>query len=270
MLYLIGLGLGWKDFSLKALETLNKCDEVYLENYTSLSGFTILQLEKLIGKKVKVLGRKQTEEEMPFLKEAHLKEVAVLIYGDPLSATTHFEILAAARKKKIEANVIHAPSIFTAIAETGLSLYRFGKTASIPIPEKNFSPESFFDVLVENKKSYAHTLFLLDLKPDEKKFLKIDEAINILLNINKKTQSETAVSDAPRRLHGSGKENIFTEETVVVACARLGTETSVIKLGKAKEISKVNFGEPPFCLVVPAKLNHKEEEYLKIITDRNI
>ncbi len=247
MLHLIGLGLNWKDISLKALEVLHKYDEAYLENYTSLSNFTVLQLEKLIGKKVKVLGRKQTEEEMPFLKEAHLKEIALLIYGDPLSATTHFEIISEAKNKKIEINIIHAPSIFTAVAETGLSLYRFGKTASIPIPEKNFSPESFFDVLKENLSIGAHTLFLLDLKPDEKKFLTISEAIGILSDINKRKN-----------------EKVFIEDTFVIGCARLGTETSVIKLGKAKEISKVNFGEPPFCLVVPAKLNHKEEGYLKL------
>jgi len=248
MLNLIGLGLDWKDISLNALEVLNKCDEVYLENYTSLSNYTVLQLEKLIGKKVKILDRKKTEEEMPFLKEAHLKDIALLIYGDPLSATTHFEILEIARKKKIEIKIIHAPSIFTAIAETGLSLYRFGKVASIPIPEKNFSPESFFDVLKENLSIGAHTLFLLDLKPDLNKFLTIKDAISILLRINL-----------------NRKDGIFTENTFVIGCARLGTENATIKSGKAKDLEKINFGEPPFCLIVPAKLNHKEEEYLKII-----
>ena len=245
MLYLIGLGLNWKDLSLHALEVLNKCDEVYLENYTSLSNYTILQLEKLIGKKIIVLDRKKTEEDMLFLKEAHLKDVALLIHGDPLSATTHFEILTEAKKKNLETKIIHAPSIFTAIAETGLSLYRFGKVASIPIPEKNFSPESFFDILKENLSIGAHTLFLLDLKPDLNKFLSIKDAIDILLKINL-----------------NRKENIFTENTFVIGCARLGTTNSLIKSGKAKDISKINFGEPPYCLIVPAKLNHKEEEYL--------
>ena len=248
MLCLIGLGLDWKDLSLKALEALNKCDEVYLENYTSLSNYTVLQLEKLIGKKVKILGRKETEEDMSFLKEAHLKDVALLIHGDPLSATTHFEILTEAKKKKLETKIIHAPSIFTAIAETGLSLYRFGKVASIPIPEKNFTPESFFDILKENLSIGAHTLFLLDLKPDLNKFLTIKDAIDILLKINL-----------------NRKENIFTENTFTIGCARLGTENAIIKSGKAKDILKINFGEPPYCLIVPAKLNHKEEEYLKII-----
>ncbi len=246
MLHIIGLGLDWKDLSLKALEALHKCDEIYLENYTSLSNFTVLQLEKLLGKKIIVLDRKKTEEETPYLKDVHVKDIALLVYGDPLSATTHFEILAEAKKKKIETQIIHAPSIFTAIAETGLSLYKFGKVASIPIPEKNFAPESFFDVLKENQSIGAHTLFLLDLKTDIKSFLSIKDAIEILFQINKKQ-----------------KDKIFTENTFVVACARLGTENSLIKSGAAAELAKINFGQPPFCLIVPAKLNHKEEEYLQ-------
>jgi len=245
MLYLIGLGLGWQDISLKALEALHKCDEVYLESYTSVSDFTVEQLSRLIGKKVISLDRKKTEEELVFLKDAHIKDIALLIYGDPLSATTHFEILQIAKKKKIETKIIHAPSIFTAVAETGLSLYRFGKTASIPIPEKGFAPESFFDVLKENMSIDAHTLFLLDLKPHEKKFLTIPQAIETLLNINSRR-----------------KEKIFANETFCIGCARLG-QSSMIKWGKASEIAKIDFGSPPFCLIVPAKLNHKEEEFLK-------
>lgn len=245
MLYLIGLGLSWKDLSLKALEILNKCDEVYLENYTSVSDFTVEQLSRLIGKKITLLDRKKTEEEMPFLKNAHVKEVALLTLGDALSATTHFEILQMARKKKFETKVIHAPSIFTAVAETGLSLYRFGKTASIPIPEKGFLPESFFDILVENLSIGAHTLVLLDLKPEQKKFLTIPEAIDILLNINE-----------------NRKLRVFIESTFCIGCARLGSENSLIKAGNAKVLHDANFGDAPFCLIVPAKLSHKEEEYL--------
>ena len=245
MLYLIGLGLGWKDLSMKALEALNNSEEVYLETFTSVADFTPLQLQRLLGKPVHLLDRKQVEEDMVFLDEAAIKNVALLIYGDPLAATTHQEILLQAKKKNIVTNVIHAPSIFTAISETGLSLYRFGKTTSIVIREKGFAPESFFDVLMENQNIDAHTLFLLDLKPHENKFLKIPEAIETLLAINDKR-----------------KENMFTKDTLVIGCARLGSEDSLIKSGKASDIMKADFGKPPFCLIVPAKLNHKEEEFI--------
>lgn len=245
MLYLIGLGLSWKDLSLKALEFLHDCDEVYLENYTSVSDFTIEQLARLLGKKIVALDRKKTEEELPFMKNAHIKNVALLIYGDPLSATTHFEIFQIAKKKKIEVKLVHSASVFTAVAETGLSLYRFGKVASIPIPEKGFAPESFFDILVENQKIDAHTLFLLDLKPEQKKFMTIPQAIDILLDINNKR-----------------KAKVFTEKTLCIGCARLGSENSMIKAGIAKELHDSDFGNAPYCIIVPAKLSHKEEEFI--------
>jgi len=252
MLYLIGLGLSWKDLSMKALEALNICEEVYLEGYTSVADFTLLQLQRLLGKPVHVLDRKQVEEDMIFLGDAEVKNAALLIYGDPLAATTHQEILQLAKKRNIETKVIHAPSIFTAIAETGLSLYRFGKVASIPIAEKGFEPESFFDILKGNLSNDAHTLFLLDLKPDQNNFLKISEAIKILLELNKKH-----------------KDNTFTEESLCIGIARLGTENAFWKADKALELTKVDFGNPPFCLIVPAKLNHKEQEYLETQAERS-
>ena len=76
MLYLIGLGLSWKDLSMKALEALSICEEIYMESYTSVSDFTPLQLQRLIGKPIHALDRKQVEEDMLFLGDAEVKKVA--------------------------------------------------------------------------------------------------------------------------------------------------------------------------------------------------
>ncbi len=89
-------------------------------------------------------------------------------------------------------------------------------------------------------------MFLLDLKPDENRFLSIRAAIEILLKIAKKKDSK-----------------IFSENSLCIGCARLGSENSIIKSGKARELLTFDFGKPPYCLVVPARLNHKEEEYLE-------
>ena len=248
---------------MKALEALNICEEIYLESYTSVSEFTSLQLQRLLGKPIRVLDRKQTEEDLVFLEEAEGKKVALLVHGDPLAATTHQEILQLAKKKEIQVQVIHAPSIFTAIAETGLSLYRFGKTTSIPIPTEDYKPESFFDVLKANLEIEAHTLFLLEIrnlseaqmrpannnslgKTEQNQALKISEAIKILLDINKNKNSI-----------------VFTEDTFCVAAARLGADNSVIKAGKVSDLAKEDFGESPYVLIVPSKLNHKEQEYIQ-------
>jgi len=246
MLYIIGLGLGWKDLSMKALEAISECQEIYLEIFTSKSDFTTLQLQRLLGKPVHELDRKQVEEDKPFLEEADVKNVALLVYGDPLAATTHQEILLLAKKQDIKVKVVHAPSIFTAVAETGLSLYRFGKVTSIPITSEGFKPESFFDILLENQKIDAHTLFLLEIKTEENEALTIPEAIKMLLYISKKRNS-----------------NVFTEESPCIGAARLGTDTAIMKAASATELTKADFGGPPQVLIVPAKLNHKEEEYVK-------
>lgn len=243
MLKVIGIGLSWKDISLKGLEAIHECDEVYLEGYTSLSDFTPEKLEKLVGKKIIILNRKGVEEEQPYLKSAKSGNVALLIYGDPLSATTHYELIQEARNKDIKVEIIHAPSIFTAVAETGLSLYRFGRVASIPFEREGFEPRSFFEILKQNVAQKAHTLFLLDLDPKNEKFLSIKEAV---------TRLEKLYS-------GSG---ILPESAKLIGCARLGTSTQIIKAGTASELKKFDFGKPPFCLIVPADLNFKEEEYL--------
>jgi len=244
MLYIIGLGLSWKDLSIKGLEAIKKCDSVYLEGYTSLGDFTVDKLEELLGKKIKILQRGDVEETQPYYVDAKSKDTALLIYGDPLSATTHFELIQEATKQKIKTQVIHAPSIFSAVAETGLSLYKFGKVASIPFEREGFEPSSFFEILKENISQDAHTLFLLDLDPVSGKFLSIKEAVERLEKLYK----------------GSG---FLGKDTTMIGCARLGTSTQTIKVGKPSELMKFDFGKAPFCLIVPGKLNFKEEEYLK-------
>lgn len=241
MLKIVGLGLSWKDISLKGLEAIHDSQEIYLEDYTSVSDFSVSKLERLIGKKIKILNRKDVEEKQVFLNESKTKDVVLLVYGDPLSATTHYELLQDAKKHKIKAEVIHAPSVFSAVAETGLSLYRFGQVASIPFRKEGFEPKSFLNVLQSNLKANSHTLFLLDLDTVNKKFLTISEAIEHLLKIS---------------------NGLIDSKTVFVGCASLGSPTQIIKVGSASELKKMNFGEPPYCIIVPAKLNFKESEYL--------
>lgn len=239
MLYLIGLGLDWLDISTKALERISSSDSVYVESYTSLSNYSIAKLSKFLGKKVISLNRKEVEEKKPYLKDAHVKDIVLLIYGDPLTATTHTEILEECNRKKIKVEVIHAPSVFTAVGETGLQIYKFGKTASIPFWEKNFKPTSFMNILKENQSIDAHTLFLLDLRPEEEKYLTISEAIKYLL------------------------ESGMDKKTKLIGCARLGMGDAKIAYGEADKVAKVKYGAAPYCLIIPAKLHFAEEEFLK-------
>ena len=97
MLYLIGLGLNNKNSSLQGLEAIKKCDEVYLENYTS----------KLDNKK---FDFKFKEVDREFVEnfnvlEAKKKNIAILIIGDVFSATTHITLYNEAVEKNIKVEV---------------------------------------------------------------------------------------------------------------------------------------------------------------------
>src|SRR3989344_5007378 len=240
MLYLIGLGLNdEEDLSLKAVNSIKKCDEIYCELYTGIWHGDIKKLEKIIEKKVIILERKEVEDNS-LLEKSKKRNIALLIPGDPLTATTHVEFLIEAKKMKIDVEVINSSSIFTAVAETGLQLYKFGRTASLPYPEENYKPESFYDIIEENHKQGLHTLILLDTT---KEGMTVKDALKILLEIETKK-----------------KGNVIKKSKIVV-CSALGGRNKKIKYGNVKDIQKIDFDKPA-VIIIPGKLNFKEEEAL--------
>jgi diphthine synthase len=241
MLYLIGIGLNdEKDISVKGLETVRKCESVYLESYTSKLSCSVEDLEKVYGKKIITADRDLVEKkaEDTILKDAKTKETALLIIGDVFGATTHIDILLRAKKANIETKIIHNASILTAVGVTGLELYKFGKTTSIPF--NNDDIKSPVNVLKSNQSIGFHTLFLLDLDPLNNKFLTVSEAAGYLL-----------------------KEGVESE-TLAVACAQLGSEEPIIKAGKLSEIQSLKIEKYPQCLIIPGNLHFMEEEALKL------
>lgn len=90
--YLIGLGLDKKSISLEALEVLKSCKEIYLETYTVNFPYTLEELEKEYQLTITPLDRQRVEDES-LLKKAKDEDVALLVYGDSLSATTHMQLI---------------------------------------------------------------------------------------------------------------------------------------------------------------------------------
>lgn len=62
------------------------------------------------------------------LQHAKDEDVALLVVGDPMAATTHHDIITRAEDKGISVRVIHNASIMNAVAACGLQLYTFGQT----------------------------------------------------------------------------------------------------------------------------------------------
>lgn len=249
MLYLIGLGINYDGgISLRGLEVLKGCDEVYAEFYTNIFSRDLRHLESLIKKRIRILERVDVEEkpEESILKNAVDRKVALLVSGDPMVATTHIDLVLRARKLGVEHKIIHASSVYSAVGETGLQIYKFGRTSSLAFPEKNYFPTTPYEVLKENQEAGLHTLFLLDIKPREKRFMTVNEGIGLLQGMEE-----------------IKKEKIFNADTLCIGIARLGGD-SKIKTGKTEELLKEDFGPPPHSLIIPGKLHFMEEEALNI------
>ncbi len=182
MFYIVGIGLNPRQITIEAIEAIEKCNYVYIDDYTSkLTDGGIEELEKRISKNITRLNRKEIEQDMGFLKDGS----CLLVIGNPFSATTHYAIVGEARKRGLETKVIAGVSIFNYRGACGLFEYKFGKTTSIVYQEANYSPISFYDTIIENLKCDAHTLCLLDIRMDENKLMSVKEACKILEEIDR-------------------------------------------------------------------------------------
>jgi len=232
--YLIGLGLNERGISLHGKKILKNCKKIYLENYTVDFPYAKKELEKQLKIKVVEANREFIESEK-IIDEAEKQDVVLLVYGSPLSATTHTALINKAVKNKIKYKIIHSASIFDAIAETGLHLYKFGKTASLPKYTKNFAPTSFIEIIKDNQKIKAHTLLLIDIG------LKFENAREQLKKIG---------------------YNLFSKEKIII-CSQLGFKSKIF-YNTLENINSEKIKEP-YCIIIPSELHFSEEESLKLV-----
>ena len=214
-MYLIGVGLEPGDLSLKGDQAIKKCSEVYVEDYTSFP-YEI--------KGTKHLKREDVESKL-LIKLSKEKDIALLIGGDPLFATTHLSLISDCREHGVEFEIIHAPSIINAILRTGLSPYKFGRIVTI---SKNFKSDS--DRIKSNLGVELHTLCLIDPK------LTAQDVLKVLIDMG--------------------------YDQKMVLCERLGTRSENIVYGEPKDLLKLELGDRPHALIIPSKLHFFETEAL--------
>ena len=243
MLKLIGLGLEMQDLSIKAVQEIITSQRLFLEEYTS-HGINKQELELFFNRLIESADRDFVESGK-ILDNAKDEDVALLILGDPLIATTHTDLLLRCKEHGIRAKVVHNNSIYNSITDTGLQIYKFGKTTTIPYWETNYEPTSFLDVIEQNHGIEAHTLCLLDIKKDQDKYMQPQDAIAVLENAQQKT----------------GK-NIFDDKTKIIVCSRMGTEDQSIKYLSIKDAKKTDLGGTLHMLIFPATLHEMELEFL--------
>lgn len=260
-LFLIGLGLfNEKDISVRGLELIRSSDFVYMEYYTSILGIDKEVLEKFYEKEIILADRELIESgfEDEILSKAKQSNVSLLVVGDPFSATTHIDLYTRGISQGIAVEVLHNASIMNAVGITGMSLYRFGETISVPFFTEKWKPMSFYEKIQKNVKSDLHTLLLLDIKVKEiseenlcrgrkiyepPRFMSISQAIDQLL------ECENAL-----------KLGIITEDSLCFGLARVGAPTQIIKSGTLKDIRDYDFGGPLHSLVLCAPNLHSMEK----------
>ncbi|XP_046846461.1 diphthine methyl ester synthase-like isoform X2 [Xenia sp. Carnegie-2017] len=257
MLYLIGLGLGdVKDISVKGLEIVKHAKEVYLESYTSILTVGKDALEEYYGRNVVLADRDTVEENSDLiLSNAKSYDVAFLVVGDPLGATTHSDLILRARKKNINYKIVHNASIMNAVACCGLQLYNFGETVSIVFWQDSWKPVSFYDKIASNRKNGLHTLCLLDIKVKERsienmmrgrkiyepsRFMTVEQAADQLLQILKMKDF-------------SDEKPVYEEDTLCVALSRIGCDDQKIVCSTLKAIKQIDIGSPLHSLVIPER-----------------
>ena len=239
MLYLIGLGLNAYGISKEGLDIAKKCKRIYLENYTVDFPYPISELEDIIGKKIISADREKVES-LEIIDEAEKMDVALLIYGSPLTATNHISLIQEAKALEIKYKIIYSASIIDAVAESGLQLYKFGKITSMPKwnPEENFKPESFMEIIQQNASMKAHSLILCDIGLD------FQDAISQL-----KKSSENC--------------NFELKEKKIIVCQALGTRRSKIFYKNFEKLDELGDIQKPFSIIIPTKLHFLEKEFLE-------
>ena len=259
VLYLIGLGLcNEKDITVRGLEYIKQSEYIYMEYYTSILGIDSTKLEEFYGKKIILADREMIEIDFDkeILEKAKSSKVSLLVVGDPFSATTHIDLYLRCIHEGVKVEVVNNASILNSIGITGLSLYRFGETVSIPFFTEKWRPYSFYDKICRNYKNDLHTLILLDIKVKEiseenlakgkkiyekPRFMTVNQALEELLEASNK--SETIIEN----------KGLINEDNLCYGVARIGSESQIIKAGKIKDILKQDFGKPLHSVVLCAK-----------------
>ncbi|HEV2316317.1 MAG TPA: diphthine synthase [Thermoplasmata archaeon] len=243
-LWFIGWGLDDETgLSSRARAVLRSSSVILAEEYTSqISASGLDRLSAELGRPILRLTRAELESEAPVRAalETHPR-VALLIGGDPFVATTHVALRLSVETWGHTWCYLPNATVLTAVPSLlGLMHYRFGRTVSLPFPAPNFAPRSPLAAIARNLGEGLHTLVLLDLRPEEGRYMPPADALRML----------SAPGDPPPPL---------TAGTLAAVVARAGTDQAAAWYGPWEELVGRDFGPPLHAVVVPAPELHFEE-----------
>ena len=265
VLYIIGLGLhDEKDVTVRGLELIKSSEKVFLESYTSVLSIGKERLERFYGRDDIVIADRE-------FVECHAEEiylpakngsVSFLVVGDPVCATTHSDIIIRARGEDVKVEVVHNASAMAAVGCSGLQLYNFGQTVSIPYFDENWRPTSFYPKIKYNRRGGMHTLCLLDIKVKEPDFEAMKRGRTVYLPPRFMTVNESSEQLIETEQLRKGCAYV-PNETLCVGFARLGQPDQCIIAGTLEELKEQDFGSPLHCMVICGEVHEMELEALR-------
>ena len=248
MLALVGIGLDTGDISAKAIDIIKVSDTVLIDCYTSIIPEGAIEfIERECGRKIRKIERSDMEEKAgATLEPAKNGLLTILVPGDPLIATTHHILLIEAARLGITYDVVHAPSILSAaIGESGLDVYRFGPTTTVPFWTDKYKPKSFLDTISGNINNGQHTLALFDIRDGVP--MKIKEAYGIITSAQE------------------GGKKVLDDKTMVIFLTGIGTDARRVVYTEFRSASRIKQDSPAAsCMIVPCKPSFAEEEMLRL------
>src|SRR5215210_3219775 len=177
MLFLIGVGINEYDsLSSSSIEILKNSNIIYIERFTGFLSNDFMNKIKNVANnaeitrkknriKVQLVKRWFVEDGREILNSSLKETVSILVYGDPLIATTYNELLVRATKQSICYKVIHSSSgISSLIGESGLHYYKFGKI--VTIMSDPMTAITVYDTIYNNICLGLHTLILTEYNND--------------------------------------------------------------------------------------------------------
>jgi diphthine synthase len=251
------------------MEILRNSDIVYVERFT---GFVSDEfVEELSSKlqntsvsrstnnfKIKFIKRWFIEDGKEILENARNSNVCILIYGDPLIATTYTELLVRAKKQSIDFKVIHSSSgILSLIGESGLQPYKFGKM--VTMMDDPMSAITVYDTIFENMCLGLHTLILTEYNNDDGKndfqsssnpfFLCPRRVIELLLEREKEMKLLN-----------------FSIQSYGMIASKIGHKESTFNSGKMQSLLKLKYEGGPHSIIIPGRLHFTELDSIKYLT----
>ena len=122
-----------------------------------------------------------------------------------------------------------------------MSIYKFGRTTTLPDKEDNYLPKSPYEVVEKNLENNFHTLMLID--PG----LGLNRTYNILEELEEEKSG-----------------GIFVSGRKIFLLCRAGNPDSYIYYGDFEDLNeKDHHLEPPFAVLIPSEMSHQEEKFAR-------